>query len=76
MTSRPNPRTVMREDLHELFHDYWNLLTAINSYVLVLRHSPTVQGIDREAADELSKLLPALERSMEAIRARVLSMTG
>lgn len=76
MTSRPNPRVLMREDLYDLFHDHWNLMTAVNSYILVLRHSPGVQGIDKDAVEELTRLMPMLEQSMEAIRVRIISLTA
>lgn len=74
MTSRISSRMVMQQDLYELFHEYWNLFTAMSSYVTVLRHSPNIRGVEREATDEVARLTERLETSMEAIRVRILSL--
>lgn len=72
MTTRISARMVMQQEVYELFHDYWNVFTALNNYVSVLRRSTTLSEADREVVDELSRLLSTLEQRTEAIRARVL----
>lgn len=74
MTTRLSDRQVVQQDLYELFHQYWQLVTAFNSYTAVLRHSPKLDGVEREAADELSRIGVELESTLEAIRARLLSL--
>lgn len=76
MTTRISARTAMREDVYELFHDYWNLFTALNTYVSVLRHSPNQQRVENEVLEEITKILLTLEERTEAIRARVLALIG
>lgn len=66
---------MQQQDLYELFHDYWQLVTAFNSYVAVLHHSPRIEGVEREATEELTKIGVELEGTLEAIRARMLSLS-
>lgn len=66
---------MVQQDLYELFHDYWQLVTAFNSYVSVLHHSPKLEGVEREATDELGRIGVELEGTLEAIRARMLSLS-
>lgn len=75
MTSRISQRMVQQQEFYELFHDYWNLFTALNTYVAVLRHSSKLDGVEKKASDEITQLLPRLEEKMEAIRARMMSHT-
>ena len=65
---------VLQQDLYELFHNYWNLFTALNSYVTVLKNSGSIAGMEREATEEIAKLIPRLEALLESIRARSLSL--
>lgn len=74
--SRISPHTAMREDAHDLFHDYWQLFTALKTYVNVLEHSPRIIDEDKVAVEELSQMLRRLEEHTEALRARVLAMIG
>lgn len=73
MTTRLSQRAVAQQDLYELFHEYWQLVTAYNSYVAVLKHSPRITGVEREATEELARIGVELESTLEAIRARMLS---
>jgi hypothetical protein len=75
LTSRLSQRQVVQQDLYELFHDYWQLVTAFNSYAAVLHHSPNIKGVEREATEELTKIGLELEGTLEAIRARMLSLS-
>jgi hypothetical protein len=74
VTSRVSQRQLLQQDLYELFHDYWQLVTAFQSYAAVLHHSPNVHGAEREAVEELNRIGVELERTIEAIRVRLMSM--
>lgn len=76
MTTRLSARVSTREDIQTMFHDYWNLYTALVSYASVLIQTQNLQGVEREAAEEINKLLVSLGQQTEAIRARVLALIG
>lgn len=73
MTSRISTRAVVQQDMYELFHDYWNIVTAINSYVAVLGHNPDRPEIEKEAIEEIRTLSLRLESDLDAMRSRVLA---
>ncbi len=74
MTSRVSLRMVQQQELYELFHDYWNVVPALNSYISVLQHSPKLDKVDKEAVHEVAKLSLLLEQDLESLRARMLSL--
>ncbi len=76
MTTAISARSAAQQDLYELYHESWNTLTAIHSYLAFLEHSSVIQGVEHEAIVSLQDLARRLEASLEGIRARMLSMVG
>ena len=76
MTTNLSPRVMMREEVHELFHEFWQIFTALKTYTQVLEMSRNVVGDDKQVVEELSRMVEALQARAESLRARVLNMIG
>ncbi len=58
-----------RRAIQDLFHDYWNTLSAMAITTRTLVRSETVRGDDRRAAVQLDELLLKLESKTDRLRA-------
>jgi CheY-like chemotaxis protein len=61
-----------REAVRTYFHAYRNTLTALNNYAQFLLNSQTIQNGEREASEEISRLLLELEERSDALRSFLL----
>lgn len=76
MTNRLSQRLVLRDEVQGIFHEYWQIYTALKMYHEILELSPRLQGEDRLIVGEMAKILEELEKRSEAVRARVLALIG
>lgn len=65
-----------RKDLRAVFHDYWNLLSALNNYVQYLERSEKVGNKEREAVLGLQELILKLESKTDRLRAYLIRLVG
>jgi|GEM_PF-1526983 len=65
-----------REVVRTYFHDYWNVLTALNNYAQFLVNEPSLRPAQKEAAHEISRLVLELEKKTDALRATLLEHVG
>lgn len=57
--------------VQDLFHDFWNTLSALAITTRTLVRSDTVKGDDRRAAEQLDDLLLKLESKTDRLRASI-----
>jgi CheY-like chemotaxis protein len=65
-----------RKDLRSVFHDYWNLLSALNNYVQFLERSEKIGNKEREAVLGLQELILKLESKTDRLRAYLVRLVG
>lgn len=65
-----------REVVRSYFHDYWNILTALNNYAQFLVNEPNLRANQKEAAKEISRIVLELEKKTDALRATLLEYVG
>lgn len=58
------------------FHEYRNILTALNNYAQFLLNSPKIEDPEREAAEEINRLLLDLEKKADALRQQLIEFVG
>lgn len=61
-----NPEAV-RRDMESVFHDYWNVIAALNGYLQVLRRSTSLGALDRRAIDGLEESMLKLESKTDRL---------
>jgi FixJ family two-component response regulator len=66
----------VRRDLRAAFHDYWNLLAALSTYVNVLERSETVSVKDRAVIAGLGDLLLKVESKTDRLRSYLTRLVG
>lgn len=57
-----------KKELRAVFHDYWNLISALNNYVEVLERSDRLGPKDRAAVSGLEELVLKLESKTDRLR--------
>jgi DNA-binding response OmpR family regulator len=65
-----------RQVVRSYFHDYWNILTALNNYAQFIVNEPGLRPAQKEAAQEISRLVLELEKKTDALRATLLEYVG
>lgn len=63
-----------RRTTQDLFHDFWNTLSAMAITTRTLVRSQNVRGDDRRAAEALDDLLLKLESKTDRLRASIVAM--
>lgn len=76
MTTQLSLRRAMAEDVHQMFHQYWQVFTALATYTAILERSPLIIGEERQVVEELKAMVQKLQDQTEAIRVRVLAIIG
>lgn len=71
---RVTTQDAARKDLRAVFHDYWNLLSALNNYVQFLTVSDKIGAKEREAVLGLQELILKLESKTDRLRAYLLRL--
>lgn len=69
-------RDEQRVAVKAYFHEYRNILTALNNYAQFLLNSPKIEDPEREAAEEINRLLLDLERKADALRQQLMEFVG
>lgn len=64
-------KEVWQRELERVFHDYWNLLTAVNGYVMTLEHVPQLPKPAQEAVEALNGVLPMLQAKADELQSKV-----
>lgn len=69
-------RLAQRQVVKEYFHDYWQMLTALNSYAQFLKGQTPKDSREREAAEEIARIVLELERKTDSLRAKLLEFVS
>lgn len=65
---RLTTRDPVHRDIMSVFHDYWNLISALNSYTETLLRSPSLREGDREIVKGQQEVLMKLEFKTDRLR--------
>lgn len=71
----PSSRQIQRE-LRDTFHDYWNLIAALNSYLQVMRQAATPTEGQEAAIKGLEESLLKIESKTDKLRTYVSAIVG
>lgn len=61
-------REPVQRDIRSMFHDYWNLLSALNSYMQALSRSPGLGPADQQIVQGLESALVKLESKTDRLQ--------
>lgn len=76
MEKKATGKEALRQAVTIYFHDYWNTLTALNNYTEFLLNSQNLAEPEKEAAEEMNRLILDLEHKTDALRSHLLSSIG
>lgn len=76
MNARTTARIMIRDEIYDLFHDFWQIFTALKTYNEILLRSRTIIGEDRVVVEEVGRIIRVLQERAEGLRARVLNVIG
>ncbi len=65
-----------QRELRAVFHDYWNLIAALGTYVDVLDHAPGQDLETQRVMHGLNDLILKIEAKTDRLRAYMLAMAG
>jgi CheY-like chemotaxis protein len=73
MHGKQNPamgdaREVVKRELRQMFHDYWNLIAGLNNYAEVLRQSPTLGPLEKKAVAGIDDIILKVESKTDRMR--------
>lgn len=76
MTTHLSERTYMRDEVRDLFHEFFNVLAALRTYAAALQTMRNLTEDDLEIVKELDRLVDMLNARAEQVRARVVNLVG
>ncbi len=73
VSQKPPTLRDLQRDVGNTFHDYWNLLSALNSYILLLEDADRLDPESRRAVRGLGEIILKLESKTDRLRANITS---
>ncbi len=72
--SQPKPVNALRRDVRAVFHDFWNLMSAINNYVVILDEAHELPKSLRRTVRGLDDVVLQLESKTDRLQTYVLGL--